>query len=250
MKSNSPRRWWILCLAAVLSACGTVVPVQHVVPAPVGLPKGAPLSIHGSHAELNEAIAAGLSEHGFYRLMPAGGAELYITNVAQKEVEISGGSMVGESHRYAAARNYVVTLGATAQLRRNNQLTYMKDYSIEADSAYRAIRKLAEAVVGDLVPQQVVHTHRIAPVAGNEQLEQAAAACAAGNWGQGRTLAQAAAQAFPSDPECYYLLGIIEQQAGQYEAAVAYLSRALSLKDKSAYREALSFSLRMQQLKH
>ena len=48
----------------------------------------------------------------------------------------------------------------------------------------------------------------------------------------------------------YYLMGIIEQQAGQYEAAVSYLNHALSLKDKSAYREALSFTLRMQQLKH
>lgn len=231
-------------VAVLVSACGTLVHVQHTEPSSVGLPRGTELSVSCEHPRLAQLVTSRLAEEKFYRLTPAAGTQLQLGNVVKTEQEM-GGASFGEQHRYARARNYIVNLSAVARLVRGGNVPFLKIYSIEGDSVERAQRKLADAVADDMVPRRVTRGRRISPASGNEVLGEAARACAAGNWQQGRTLAQQAVQAFPSDSECYFLMGLIEQQAGNYAAAAVQLRRALSLKDDSAYRDALSICERL-----
>ena len=83
-------------------------------------------------------------------------------------------------------------------------------------------------------------------VEGNPAVEQAAQACAAGNWEQGCSLAHAALQQNPDEPEACYMLGVIERNARNYTASDSWFRKANSLRPAGKYSGAIRDNAHLQ----
>jgi tetratricopeptide (TPR) repeat protein len=151
-------------------------------------------------------------------------------------------------------RPYPNRVDLTADVVCNYQRIYRRNCSqyVSTDYEYRpdweeAAEGIAEDVMRDLTPHQVRYSETVDEVETNPAVEQAARACAAGNWEGGRSLARQALAQNPNEAEAYYVLGLIERNARNYTASDAHFRKAHSLNPQGKYLSAIHDNSRLQQ---
>lgn len=245
-----------MALAAVawaFSSCATQVYLSKWEPSQVDLPRGTVLHVtpeaHGPlRHELRRAFAQQIAADGYYSVYGRGpGAQLRLHHVHVNMVD----PPKDDKHR---KRPYPNRVELTADVIYNYQRIYRRELSeyVGSDFEYRpdwedTAEEIAADVMRDLTPHVVHYSLGVDEVEGNPAVEQAALACAAGNWEQGRALAQAALQQNPNEAEACYVLGIIERNARNYSASDSWFRKAHSLKAESKYSSALRGNARLQQ---
>lgn len=243
----------LAAVAWVVSSCATQVYLSKWEPAQVDLPRGTVLHVtpeaHGPlRHELRRAFAQQIAADGYYSVYGGGpSAQLRLHHVHVNMVD----PPKDDKHR---KRPYPNRVELTADVIYNYQRIYRRELSeyVGSDFEYRpdwedTAEEIAEDVMRDLTPHVVRYSMGVDEVEANPAVKQAALACAAGNWEQGRALAQAALQQNPNEAEACYVLGIIERNARNYSASDSWFRKAHSLKPESKYASALRGNAQLQQ---
>lgn len=233
-------------VAWVLSSCATQVYLNKWEPAQVDLPRGTALHVQPEargplRGELRRAFQQQIAADGFYCVGSAGaGADLRLHRV---ELDVEP-PREGDKHREGRPR--VRRMELTADVISNYQRIYRRDCSVYVDHDLEgrpdweeACEYVAAQVMRDLTPHQVRYSMPVDEVEGNPAVIQAAQACAAGNWEQGRALAQTALKKNPDEAEACYVLGIIERNVRNYAASDSWFKKAYNLRPESKYVSAL-----------
>ena len=244
-------------VALFLSACGVQIQMTTIRPADVDLGRGATLSVH-SHGEgrygarLAEAFRLEIGKRGFYALGHHGDASIRLSNVY-----VSNPPPPPHRHRDGGRKDErrsapIPRLHAVVTVNRHGYQLYRRDYSesVYVDShghmdILDACEEFAEEIMDDLTPRMVRYSEYITPDETNPALEQAARACAAGNWARGRELARSAISVNSNCAEAYYLLGLIARNEGDYEESDNCFAQAYSLQPISKYSSARNDNARL-----
>lgn len=239
-------------VALVCSSCGTQVYLHKWQPAQVDLRPGTVLVVHPEtrgplRHELQRAFEQQIARDGFYQLYGDGPwAEIRLHQV---HVNMTNPTK-HDKHR---KRPYPNRVELTADVVCNYQRIYRKSCSqyVSTDYEYRpdwedAAEAIAEEVMLELTPHQVRYSETVDDVETNPAVEQAAIACAAGNWEGGRALARQALAQNPNEAEAYYVLGLIERNARNYAASDAHFRKAHSLNPQGKYLSAINDNSRLQ----
>lgn len=232
-------------VAWVFGSCATQVYLNRWEPAQVDLPRGLVLHIDAEtrgplRRELHRAFAQQISADGYYTVDGGGPcAHVRLHCVHVNMVEPSGED---KHHR----RPYPNRVELTADVVCNHQRIYRRELSeyISCDYEDRpdwegAAEDIAADVMRDLTPHLARYSMGVDAVDENPAVDQAAQACAAGNWEQGRQLAHAALQQNPNEAEACYVLGIIERNARNYAESDSWFRKAYQLKPESKYTSAI-----------
>lgn len=243
----------LAAVAWVLNSCATQVYLSKWEPSQVDLPRGTLLHVdvetHGPlRHELRRAFTQQIAADGYYSLHGNGPCtHLRLHHVHVNMVEPSE----ADKHRKRAYPNRVEL---RADVICNYRRIYRREVSeyVSCDYEYRpdwaeAAEDIAAEVMRDLTPHLSRYSMGVDAVEGNPAVEQAALACAAGNWEQGRALAHAALQQNPDEAEACYVLGIIERNARHYSASDTWFRKAHGLKPDSKYASALQGNALLQQ---
>lgn len=238
---------WVCC------SCGTQVYLHKWQPAQVDLPRGTVLRVHPEtrgplRHELRRAFAQQIASDGFYCVDGAGPwAEIRLHRVHVNMTD----PPKDDKHR---KRPYPNRVDLTADVVCNYQRIYRRNCSqyVSTDYEYRpdwedAAEEIAEEVMRDLTPHQVRYSETVDGVETNPAVEQAALACAAGNWEGGRSLARRALAQNPNEAEACYVLGIIERNARNYSESDSWFRKAYSLNPQSKYLSGINDNSRLQQ---
>lgn len=236
----------------VLSSCATQVYLDRWEPSQVDLPRGTVLHVEPEACgplrhELRRAFHQQIAADGYYQVHGSGPcAVLRLHRVHVSMVEPT------ENDKYRD-RPYPNRVELTADVICNYQRIYRRDLSeyVGSDFEYRpdwegAAEKIAGDVMRDLTPHIRRYSMGVDAVEENPAVEQAARACAAGSWEQGRALAHAALKQNPNEAEACYVLGIIERHARNYTASDSWFRKAYSLKPDSKYSSALRGNAQLQ----
>ena len=243
----------LAAVAWVFSSCATQVYLSKWEPSQVDLPRGTLLHVDVEargplRHELQRAFAQQIAADGYYSLHGNGPCtHLRLHHVHVNMVEPAR----DDKHRKRAYPNRVEL---RADVISNYQRIYRREVSeyVSCDYEYRpdweeVAEDIAAEVMSELTPHLRRYSMGVDAVEDNPAVEQAALACAAGNWEQGRVLAQAALQQNPAEAEACYLLGIIERNARNYSASDSWFRKAHSLKPESKYASALRGNAQLQQ---
>ena len=237
-------------LAAVatllLVSCSSGIVMKSYWPSQAGLLRGEPLVVtsernNETSNKLVNGIKKKLEQQNYYRIGVNDGNVLYLHNI---DVDINTS--------YYRDGNYkaYVTLSGDASFVSDGEVVFSRHYSFSDNGIiYRDSRDQCEwlikynnfinDVVYDIVPYSYEYTVEIYPAKGNSMLEHAAECCADGNWEQGRFLAENSLTVFPSDPEGYYLLGMIARHARNFDEAREHFNKAASLSFAERYNKAI-----------
>lgn len=243
----------LVVVSWVFSSCATQVYLNKWQPSQVDLPRGTVLHV-GPEArgplsrELRRAFEQQIAADDFYKLQGAGVcADLRLHRV---ELDVEKPC---ESEKQHGGRPRVRRMELRADLISNHQRIYRRDCSVYVnhDVAGRpdweeACEYIAGQVMRDLTPHVVSYSMPVDEVEGNPAVEQAARACAAGNWEQGRLLVKQALNVNPDEAEAYYVLGIIERHALNYSASDSHFKKAYNLKPEGKYVSALRENAELQ----
>ncbi len=241
-----------LVVALLFSSCGTQVYLNKWEPAQVDLPRGTVLRVHPeTHGplrhELRRAFAQQIARDGFYRV---DGAEPCV-EIRLHHVHVNmTDPPKDDKHR---KRPYPNRVDLTADVVCNYQRIYRRNCSQYVSTDYEycpdwedAAEEIAEEVMRDLTPHQVRYSETVDAVETNPAVEQAALACAAGNWEGGRSLARLALAQNPNEAEAYYVLGLIERHFRNYAASDDHFRKAHSLNPQGKYLSAINDNCRLQ----
>lgn len=236
----------IMALCGVLSSCGIQIQLENAVPAEVNLGRGAHVEVRDSthaHSPMNRDAARALcrafrhqmAEDGYYIPVARGGMadariEMYDTHVHH--------TGEGEHPTARLCTTIEVESGYRCLYRRREDVYLSRD-SHGHPELYDAARDIARKTMKKLTPHVSTYCEYVDENEQNPALGQGARACAAGNWEQGRQLAQQALSVNPNEAEAYYLLGLIERHAQNFAASDEMFRRAASLGNKSKYTEGI-----------
>lgn len=239
-------------MAWVLSSCATQVYLDRWEPAQVDLPRGTVLHVEPeAHeplcCELRRAFYQQIAADGYYRVYgngPCARLRLHCVHVHMEKPSAK------DKHR---DRFYPKRVELKADVLCNFQRIYRRELSEYVGCDYddrpdweATAEAVAADVMRDLTPHMVRYSMGVDEVESNPHVEQAAQACAAGNWEQGRALARAALKLNPNEAEACYVLGIIERNARNYTASDAWFSKAYKLKPEGKYMSALRGNTELQ----
>lgn len=240
-------------VAWVFSSCAPQVYLNKWEPSEVDLPRGTVLHVQPEargplRGELRRAFEQQIASDGFYRLGGTGAcADLRLHRV---ELDVEKPC---EDDKHREGRPRVRRMELTADVISNYQRIYRRNCSVYVNHDHEgrpdwedACEYVAGQVMRDLTPHVVSYSMPVDEVEGNPAVEQAARACATGNWEQGRVLAKQALKQNPDEAEAYYVLGIIERNARHYSASDAHFKKAYNLKPESKYVSALRENAELQ----
>ncbi len=244
----------------LLSSCGVQIQLTTLRPAAVDIGRGALITVHNlsggrASAALTEAVCNHILTDGFYELSHRGrGVCLELHNVhldnpppPRHHEERPGGKKHSTSRPSPRLSAVVIVRSCGQQLYRRDHTETVWVNSDGRMDLLEACEDFAEEIMDDLVPRRVLYSEYITPDENIPALEEAARACAAGNWSMGRTLVERVLAVNPACAEAYYLLGLIARNEGDYSASDSCFSRANSLSPQSKYAEGLRDNARMQQ---
>ena len=242
-----------------MSSCATQVYLNRWEPSQVDLARGSALRVlaeaHGPlRYELKRAFQQQIAADGFYCVARHTGdadVRLHHVEVDMEHPPVDDGHHGDRHEREEHERVREVEL--TADVICNYQRIYRREcsalvsYDIHGHPDWEAAcESIAAKVMRDLTPHIVRYSVGVDAVEGNPAVEQAAQACAAGNWEQGRSLAHAALQQNPDEPEACYMLGVIERNARNYTASDSWFRKANSLRPASKYSGAIRDNAHLQ----
>ena len=242
----------LAAVAWVLSSCATQVYLNKWAPSQVDLPRGTVLRVEPEtrgplRHELRRAFEQQIARDDYYRL--GGAAPQARLRLHRVHVNMVEPARDDKRHKHS----YPNRVELTADLLCNYQRVYRRDVSeyVSLDFDNRpnwedAAEEIAAEVMRDLTPHLVRYSMGVDEVEGNPAVEQAARACAAGNWEQGRSLAHAALEQNPNEAEACYVLGIIERNARNYSESDSWFRKAHSLSPDSKYSSALRGNSQLQ----
>lgn len=235
-----------------VSSCATQVYLDRWEPSQVDLPRGTVLRVraeaHGPlRYELKRAFQQQIAADGFYNVAQhSGGADVRLHHVV---VDVEYPPVDDEHHgdrHEQEEHTRVREVELTADVVCNYQRIYRRECSayVRHDSHGHpdwesACESIATEVMRDLTPHIVRYSVGVDEVEGNPAVEQAAQACAAGNWEQGKSLARAALLQNPNEAEACFVLGLIERNARNYAASNSWFQKANALKPHNKYVSAL-----------
>lgn len=236
----------VLVLCGLLSACGIQIQLDNAVPAKVNLGRGARVVVRDSthaHSPLNRDAAVALcrafrhqmAEDGYYIPVARGGMADARIEMLDTHVHHSG---EGEP-AYARLCTTIEVESGYRSLYRRREDVYLSRDSHGHPELYDAARDIARKTMKKLTPHVSTYCEYMDENEQNPALGQGARACAAGNWEQGRSLAQQALSVNPNEAEAYYLLGLIERHAQNFAASDEMFRKVASLGNKSKYSEGI-----------
>lgn len=258
MKIQNVKNMVVCAWAIMLSSCGVQIQMETLRPAEVDLGRGSALHVvdceHSrSGMQLVQAFRRRIAQDGFYALRP-GGARLELHRVYLQNPPPP--PHVYRRERKEKDRNDYrpsPRLNAVVLVMQGGYQIYRRDYteSVWVDHRGRmnltaACEEFADEIMDDLTPRTVRYCEYVSPDENNPALEQAARACAAGDWGRGKTLADSALKHDPNCAEAYYLLGLIARHERDFSGAERYFRQAYGTSQQGKYADALKDNARIQ----
>ncbi len=241
----------------LLSACGVQIQMKTLKPAEIDLGRGAALMVRdceGSRTgrRLADAFRLQIAQDAFYAQFH-GNTCLELHNVYIENPPPPPHKRRKVETRKKSEHYPTPYLHAVVTVMQDGRQIYRRDYaeSIWVNSEghmelREACADFAAEIMEDLTPRQVTYSEYITPDESNPALEQAARACAVGNWANGKSLAENALRHNPNCAEAYYLLGLIARNDRDFRSSDDYFYRANAIRPASKYAEALQDNARMQ----
>lgn len=248
-------------LTVLLSSCGVQIQMTTLSASSAGLSSGTPLCVRNSSwgytgEMLANAFRERISADGFFLLRYEGSGSV-ILELREVYVEDPPPPGYRPSHYYDKKKHKhhkddhyppppSPKLNATVVVRSGGTSYYHRSYreyvSIDYDGRMDlrdACRDMAASAMRDLTPHAVTYSEYVDPDDNIPALEQAARACAAGNWTLGRQYATPLLTQYPHCAEAYYLMGLIERHDGDFDASNDYFRQAHRMKPDSKYNSAI-----------
>ena len=232
---------WLL-VSCVLLSCGVQVQLQTLEPSAVNLRRGTQLRVvrhtrHPAAARLQDALYEQLADSGFFSL--GGNSAILGIEHVRRHTHRYINHTCKKGERCRCTESVYTDLEATVQVELGGSILYYKTHSDTSYSHHADYGAVAASIVKDLVPRAVWYSERVNPADGNEVLEAAAKACAAGDWQSGHVLAERSLQLYPQDAEAYYLLGLIERNNRNFRDSDAFFRQAYTIRPEAKYTNAI-----------
>lgn len=254
-------------LAVLLSSCGVQIQMSTLSASAAGLGRDTPLCVRTNSWNpvghlLVDAFNERISADGFFHLryQSAGSVILEVSNVYVEDPPPPGyrrhrhddhDRKHGKKHKNPPPPPSP-KLVATVAVHANGSSYYHRNFrqyiSLDYDDRMQlrsACQDIARDAMRDLTPHVVTYSEYVKPDDTIPALEQAARACAAGNWALGRQYATALINNRPQCAEAHYLMGLIERHDGNFDASNDYFRQANHLTPDSKYRSALQDNAEM-----
>lgn len=255
-------------LVLLLSSCGVQIQMTTLSASAAGLGSGTPLCVRNTSWNytgdmLANAFRERISADGFFHLRydGAGSVILELQNVYVEDPPHHHHKHHHDKKHDKHDKDHhnppppptpklnatvVVHSGGSSYYHRSFREYISVDYEGRMDLR-DACYDLAAAAMRALTPHAVSYSEYVDPDNAIPALEQAARACAAGNWTLGRQYATPLLTSHPNCAEAHYLMGLIERHDGDYNASNDYFRQAHQLAPSGKYRGALQDNERMRQ---
>lgn len=222
-----------------LASCGTDLYLDQAVPADINMGRGARVCVSASYSpyapELVGQVERRLINGGFYQLVASpvlANAHLNLDIDVHRDHTYDSDKHHDKKkdkkkHDHYTSDRYNVRVTSRA-VWQDGSVIGSKTYT---DSFYGRdnfpASSLGRNIAADLIPHMGSYSVNIDTSSEKPLLEQAAKACKAGNWEQGKILAKQYADQ-TNDPEGYFLLGVIARKSGNESQAIQYFNKAAS----------------------